>query len=73
MFEIKSDEFMLELRWNAIKAVSFPSERADFRLDQMALPLGGTEKGTETDAPPVVVVLSRGRHRRLAFCPTQQQ
>ena len=52
--------------WNAIKAVSFPSERAEFRLDQMALPLGGTEKGTETDAP-VVVVLSRGRHRRLAF------
>ena len=32
------------------------SELAEFRLDQMALPLG-REKGTETDAPVVVMVL----------------
>ena len=53
MLEIKSDEFMLELWWNAIKAVACRL-RVSPGSDDLAL---GREKGTETDALVVVMVL----------------
>ena len=66
MLEIKSDEFMLELRWNAIKAVGacrLGASRVSPGSDGLALGTGerdGNGCAGRCDGP-------RGRHRRLAF------
>ena len=65
---------MLELWWNAIKAVASPPSELASRVspgsDDLAL---GREKGTETDALVVVMVLVVVIVVWLFFCPPQQQ